>query len=76
MKQVDSSPLRFGIYTGDVNQDGSVNEADMSLADNDVFNFVTGYVNTDVNGNYAVDASDLEIIDNNLFNFVSKITPP
>ncbi len=73
--QVDNSPFKFAIYSGDVNQDGNVDAVDVSLADNDVFNFVTGYVNTDVTGNNIVDAADLGIIDNNAFNFVSKARP-
>lgn len=75
-KQIDTSPVKFGIYSGDVNQDGNADGVDLGLADNDAFNFVAGYVNTDVNGNNSVDATDLGIIDNNAFNFVSKITPP
>ncbi len=67
---------KFCIYSGDVNQDGSVNGLDLGLIDNDVSNFVTGYVNTDVNGDRAVNALDLGITDNNAFNFVSKVTPP
>lgn len=75
LKQIDTSPLRFGAYSGDVNQDGTIDVLDLFLTDNDAFNFVTGYVNTDVNGNNLVDGIDLAIIDNNAFNFVSKITP-
>ncbi len=74
--RVDLSPLRFAMYSGDVNQDGSVNVLDLSFADNDAFNFVSGYVSSDVTGNNVTDASDLGIIDNNAFNFVGKITPP
>jgi len=75
MKQVDTSPVRFAIYSGDVNQDGIVDGSDASLADNDAFNFVTGYVATDVNGDDIVDGSDAAIVDNNATNFVAKITP-
>jgi len=75
MKQVDASPLRFAIYSGDVNQDGIVDGTDASLVDNDAFNFVTGYVGTDVNGDDVVEASDAAIVDNNAFNFVGSITP-
>ncbi len=67
---------RYCIYSGDVNQDGSINVLDLGLVDNDAGNFVTGYVNTDVNGDRAVNALDLGITDNNAFNFVSKVTPP
>ena len=58
MKQVDLSPVKFAIYSGDVNQDGVVDAADLSLIDNASFNFVTGYVTPDVNGDSIVDASD------------------
>ncbi len=71
--------LKFGkwcTYSGDVNQDGNIDVVDVSQVDNDVFNFVAGYVNTDVNGDNIDDANDLAIVDNNAFNFVSKITPP
>ncbi len=75
MKQVDSSPVRFAIFSGDVNQDGVVDAADLSLIDNSSFNFVTGYVSPDVNGDEIVDATDASIGDNNAFNFVAKIVP-
>jgi len=75
MKQVDASPVRFAIYSGDVDQNGVVEGTDAVATDNDVFNFVTGYVNTDVTGDYVVDASDAAITGNNAFNFVVKITP-
>ncbi len=75
MKQVDLSPVKFAIYSGDVNQDGVVDAADLSLIDNASFNFVTGYVTPDVNGDSIVDASDASIGDNNAFNFVAKVTP-
>lgn len=64
------------IFSGDVNQNGTVDATDLSLVDNDAANFVTGYVPTDVTGNYVTDAEDLAITDNNAFDFVSKVTPP
>ncbi len=73
--QVDSSPIKFGIYSGDVNQDGNEDAIDLGLIDNDAYNYVTGYVATDLTGNNFTDALDLAIADNNVYNFVSKITP-
>ncbi len=67
---------RWCFYSGDVNQNGSIEATDLSTIDNDVSNFVTGYVATDVTGNNVTDAADLAIADNNVFNFVNKITPP
>jgi len=75
MKQVDAAPLRFGIYTGDVNQDGIVDGTDAAAIDNDAYNFVTGYAVSDLTGDEVVDGSDAAIADNNVSNFVGKITP-
>ncbi|HAY34950.1 MAG TPA: hypothetical protein PK536_05630 [Ignavibacteria bacterium] len=75
MIQINSSPLKFGIYGGDVNQDLTVDLTDLSLIDNDANNFIFGYVSTDLNGDEAVDISDAAIADNNAFNFVSAVLP-
>jgi hypothetical protein len=63
------------IYSGDVNQDGIVDFTDLSMVDNDQYNFVAGYVPTDLTGDDFVDFSDLSICDNNSFNFISAVTP-
>ncbi len=75
MIQVDASPVRFAVYSGDVNQDGVINAIDVGAIDNDAFNFSTGYINSDVTGNNVTDAADLAIADNNAFNYVSKVRP-
>lgn len=75
MLQIDASPVRYGIYSGDVNKDGTIDVTDLGLIDNDVNNFTTGYVLTDLTGDYTVDISDLTIADNNAFNFVGVIRP-
>ncbi len=73
--EVDIVPYRFGIYTGDINQDGIIDIADGSLINNDALNFASGYLTTDVNGDGIVDVADAMFADNNGFNFVGKITP-
>ncbi|MFZ1321329.1 MAG: FG-GAP-like repeat-containing protein [Ignavibacteria bacterium] len=73
--QTDISPVRFAIYSGDVNQDGIVDVADASDIDNDAFNFASGYLPTDVNGDEVIDLADAVFADNNGFNFVGKVTP-
>lgn len=70
MKQVDSSPAGFAIYSGDVNQDGAVDLADITDVYNSSVAFVTGYVSTDVNGDNTVDLSDITLTYNNSVNFV------
>jgi len=66
---------KYCIYSGDVNQDGTVDLSDLSLIDNDANNFVSGYVSTDVNGDDIVDLTDAAMTDNNALNFISKATP-
>lgn len=75
MIRVDLSPLRHAFYSGDVNQDGTVDATDLSMIDNDAYNFVTGYVKTDLTGDNFVDATDAAIADNNAANFVSVVRP-
>ncbi|MEO8209450.1 MAG: DUF1565 domain-containing protein [bacterium] len=75
MKQVDTLPSRFAIYSGDVNQDGVTDITDGSIIDNDYFNFVTGYVVTDLNADGIVDITDAAIQVNNSFSFVAVQRP-
>jgi hypothetical protein len=66
---------RFAIYGGDENQDGLVDSSDMIDIDNDVANFIAGYVVTDVNGDGLVDSSDMILVDNNSSAFIGSILP-
>ncbi len=74
--QVDTDPYDvFAFYSGDVNQDGTIDASDLALIDNDASNFVGGYVVTDLTGDDFVDGTDFAIADNNAANFVSAIIP-
>ncbi|MBK6876048.1 MAG: hypothetical protein IPG99_06215 [Ignavibacteria bacterium] len=75
VRQVDSSPVRFAIYGGDVNQDGTIDATDVSTIGNDAIYFISGYVVTDLTGDDFVDGTDISIADNNAANFVGAITP-
>jgi hypothetical protein len=75
MKQIDTSPVEFAVYSGDVNKDGSVDATDLSSIDNDATGFVSGYVVTDLTGDNFVDGTDFAIADNNAANFVSVVRP-
>lgn len=75
LAQVDTAPIRFALFSGDVDGDGAVDATDLSLIDNDAFNFSSGYLDTDIDGNNFVDGSDYSFADNNSLNFVGKITP-
>ena len=75
VKLVDTSPLRYAAFGGDVNQDETVDASDVSMIDNDAANFVSGYVVSDLTGDDFVDGTDFAIADNNAATFVSAITP-
>ncbi|MDZ4713302.1 MAG: dockerin type I repeat-containing protein [bacterium] len=75
MAQVDASPVRYAIFSGDVNQDGTIDVSDIVYVYNEATNFVSGYVVSDVTGDNFVDASDLVITYNNAVNFVAVISP-
>ena len=73
--QIDLSPVKFAIYSGDINHDGSINLTDIIDVYNGGINFLTGYVITDVTGDDIVDLTDLLMTYNNSSNFISKVTP-
>jgi len=75
LKQVDSSPVLYAVYSGDVNQDRFIDLTDVITISNDAGIFLTGYVVTDLNGNNIVDLADVVMAYNNSVNFVSVIRP-
>lgn len=66
---------KYSFFTGDVNQDGTVDLTDDGIIDNDIFNFISGYVNTDLNYDLTTDLTDAAFADNNTYSFVSVIRP-
>lgn len=75
LTEVDISPVKFAVYGGDINQDGTVDVDDLVLIYNDEINITSGYINTDVTGDNFADVTDLIICYNNLIGLVNKITP-
>ena len=75
MAQVDASPVRFALYSGDVNHDGAIDATDVSAVDNEAANYSAGYIPADLTGDGYVDGTDFAIADNNAANFVSVISP-
>jgi len=75
LKLIDPSPIAFGLYGGDVDQNGFINATDVSMVDNGVANYDSGYVLTDLTGNNFVDGTDFLIADNNAAIYAEVITP-
>lgn len=65
MANVDASPVRFALYSGDSNQDENIDGSDISDIENDAFTGLSGYVRTDLTGDNYVDASDVAIVEYN-----------
>jgi photosystem II stability/assembly factor-like uncharacterized protein len=75
IKQVDSSPVKFADFSGDVNQDGSIDLTDILNVYNNAKTFLSGYKATDVNGDNITDLTDLIISNNNSAIYAVKVTP-
>lgn len=76
MIQVSSVSIRWAIYGGDVNQDGYVDPLDLSLIDQDSFEYIQGKgLATDINGDGYVDPLDLASTDQNSFNYIGIRRP-
>ncbi|MBK8553958.1 MAG: hypothetical protein IPL53_24100 [Ignavibacteria bacterium] len=74
-KLVDSSPVTYGIFSGDVNQDGSADLNDVLSVYNASASFSNGYVVNDVNGDNVADLNDVLIAYNNSVGFVAVVRP-
>jgi hypothetical protein len=72
---VDLGSGVFGMYAGDINQDGFIDGNDFTDVDNDNSNFASGYLYTDTNGDGFVDGNDFTLIDNNGSMFISIARP-
>lgn len=72
---IDAAPVAFGLYGGDVDQDGIIDASDVSTVDNGAFSSLSGYVLSDLTGDDFVDATDVSIVDNNANNSVALIRP-
>jgi len=66
---------RYCIYSGDVNQDGTIDLTDLVMIFNNSAAFITGYVDTDLNGDSIVDLTDLNIAYNNSIKFIVTHNP-
>jgi hypothetical protein len=65
----------FGIYSGDINQDGSIDFADYPSLDIASQNGVLGYDSNDLNGDASVDFADYPILDVNSNNGIFSMRP-
>lgn len=65
----------FGLYSGDINQDKSINSADTISLFSDINSSAFGIKSTDLNGDGAVDNSDTDAVFLNISNTVISRRP-
>lgn len=65
----------YGIYAGDVIQNGVVNFIDRSTVQSNLLSIAKGYISSDVNGDGFVNFIDRSIVQSALLSIVQKITP-
>ncbi|MFZ4548374.1 MAG: right-handed parallel beta-helix repeat-containing protein, partial [Bacteroidales bacterium] len=65
----------FGIYSGDVNQNGVLDELDMNQIGIKANIFGVGYLPEDLNGDGVIDALDMILLDNNSTIYINTISP-
>ncbi len=65
----------YGLYSGDINNDGNIDNSDYSNWEIDSNDFAFGFYATDLNGDGNVDNSDFSIWEMNSNNFVFSATP-
>ena len=64
---------KFAIYSGDVNQDGTISSLDLSFIENSILIPSGGYDNNDLNGDGITESADYSLQENNLS--LSKMNP-
>jgi uncharacterized protein (TIGR02145 family) len=73
--QIEVAPGIYAIYSGDMNQDGTINEADLPIFTTANTTAAHGYVVSDLNGDGSVDLLDYPIYKNNAAASVNAVRP-
>ncbi len=56
---------KYAMFSGDVNQDGTIDLFDAQIAENGASNLLFGYYASDCNGDASTDLFDMQLIENN-----------
>jgi hypothetical protein len=65
----------YGIFAGDLNQDGFVNLLDLSSVNSAALNLLKGYSTADINGDGAINLLDLSSVNSSALNLITKKNP-
>jgi hypothetical protein len=66
----------YGIYSGDVDQDGDIDSLDQSQLTSAAVNFLTGYTVWDITGDDVIESADFSLVENNAFLPTRRMRPP
>ena len=72
---VDNSPVKYAMYSGDINNDGTVELSDLIEVYTGAVNFISGDALHDLNGDNTVNLNDLLICYNSASSFAETIKP-
>jgi sugar lactone lactonase YvrE len=72
---IEVEPNVWAFFSGDVNQDGNIDNSDYSIWETDANNFAFGFFTTDLNGDGNVDNSDYSNWEQNSNNFIFSVHP-
>ena len=65
----------FAMRSGDVDQNGIIDDIDLQLITNSMNQFQTGYIPEDVNGDFMSESSDYSLVENNSILIVTRARP-
>ena len=73
--QIEVEPNIWAIYSGDIDQNGGIDNSDFSVWEADANDFLAGYLASDLDGLGSSDNADFSIWESNSNNFVGAIIP-
>lgn len=65
----------FSIFSGDLNKDDQINNADLLIMENELIEFVESYNQNDITGDNNVESSDYSLLENNSINILQISRP-
>ncbi|MBL0102872.1 MAG: hypothetical protein IPP51_03410 [Bacteroidetes bacterium] len=69
------SPGKWGIWSGDVNQDGVIDGVDLTRIENSTKVFSVGYLPEDLTGDHLVESTDYSLVDTNSGLLIYRMKP-
>lgn len=74
-KMVLIDTQKYAIFSGDVDQNGIIDDMDFADTENELKLFLVGYLKDDINGDHIVESADYALIQNNVVNLISLSRP-